>query len=110
MTKDHLNKSASEFKKLSEQKKNKLLAKLRNEVDKADAEIVELLVRRINLSLEIGAMKESSGLSTYDANREREIDKNISEMTEDPMIMKSLKRIYERIIDESRAMQRERER
>ncbi len=110
MTGDQLNKSASEFKKLSEREKNKLLAKLRNEVDKADAEIVELLVRRINLSLEIGLIKESSGMTTYDAQREREIDKNISKMNQDPVIKKSLKRIYERIIDESRAMQRERER
>jgi chorismate mutase len=94
---------------LTPKEKDKLLSKLRNEVDKIDAELIEILIRRINLSIEIGRIKRSMGLKTYDFPREKEIDNNIDKLSENPEVKKSLKRIYERIIDESRAIQRERE-
>jgi chorismate mutase len=98
-----------EIGRLSSEEKEKLLTKLRNEVDKVDAEIIDFLIKRINLSVEIGKIKRSLALKTYDAEREKEIDNNIDRLSENPDIKKSLKRIYERIIDESRAIQRARE-
>lgn len=109
MAKNQLNILSEEMEKLTPAEKDGLLAKLRDEVDKVDAELVELLIKRINISIEIGTIKKSLGLNTYDARRESEIDENINKIAENPGIRKSLKRIYERIIDESRAIQRERE-
>ncbi len=83
--------------------------KLRNEVDRTDEAIIDLLMKRIDLSLEIGRIKSTVGLNTYDARREKEIDNNIDKLAENPDLQKHLKRIYERIIDECRAIQRERE-
>lgn len=94
---------------LTPKEKDELLSKLRSDVDKIDTEMTEILIRRISLSIEIGRLKRSLGLKTYDALREQEIENNIDKLSENPDIKRSLKRIYERIIDESRAVQRERE-
>jgi chorismate mutase/prephenate dehydratase len=97
------------IKNLNPEEKNDFLIRLRNEIDKVDSEISRLLIRRIQISMEIGTIKKTIGLGTYDARRENEIDENINKLSDNPEIIKSLKRIYERIIDECRAIQRERE-
>ncbi len=109
MTENHLHILKTEIEKLNPAEKDELLTKLRNEVDRTDEAIIELLLKRLDLSIEIGRIKSSIGLNTYDARREKEIDSNIDKLTETQDIKKHLKRIYERIIDESRAIQRERE-
>lgn len=108
MTEDYLNILTAEIEKLKPEEKDELLSKLRKEVDSLDAEIIEVLVKRINLSVEIGKIKRSMDLKAYDAPREKEIKYNIDKLSENTDVKKSLKRIYERIIDESRAIQRER--
>lgn len=110
MSKKYLNISLKEIEKLNQDEKNQLLGKLRDEVDKIDAGIAELLIGRIKLSIQIGSIKKSLGLTTYDARREDQIEDTLRKLSENPEISKSLKRIYERIIDESRAIQRERKR
>ncbi len=100
---------AEELKKLNPEEKEILLEKIRVEVDETDAEIISLLVKRISLSFTIGTIKKSLAIPAYDAKREKEIEEKISAAIDDSRIEKSLKRIYERIIDESRAIQRERE-
>jgi chorismate mutase/prephenate dehydratase len=109
LTEDYLHILNDAFENLTLQEKDELLSKLRSDVDKIDVEITEILIRRISLSIEIGKIKRSLGLKTYDALREQEIDNNINKLSENPDIKKSLKRIYERIIDESRAVQKESE-
>jgi chorismate mutase len=109
LTEDYLHILRDTIENLTIKEKDELLSKIRNEVNNVDAEIIEILIRRIYLSIEIGRIKRSLGLKTYDATREKELDNNIDKLSENPDIKKSLKRIYERIIDESRAIQRERE-
>ena len=109
MAEDYLHILAGELEKLSREDKENILLRLRDEVDKVDAEITELLIRRMKLSLEIGTIKKTMGLAPYDARREKEIGENIQKLSSDPEIERSLIRIYERIIDESRAIQKERE-
>lgn len=110
MTEKYINISLKEIEKLNPDEKNQLLGNLRDKVDITDAEIAELLIERIKLSVQIGLIKKSLGVSTFDANRENEIEENLNKISEKTDIKKSLKRIYERIIDESRAIQRERKR
>ncbi len=109
MAENYLHILSEAVENLTPKEKDELLSKLRNEVDKIDAELIDILIRRINLSIEIGRIKRSMGLKTYDFSREKEIENNIDKLLENPQVKKSLKRIYERIIDESRAIQRERE-
>ena len=105
MVKKRLHKGAVE--NLRPEEKDELLARLRNEVDNLDEEIAGLLIKRFNASVEIGEIKRALGLAAYDALREKEIDENIDKLAEDPDIKKSLRRVYERIIDESRTVQKE---
>jgi chorismate mutase len=107
--KDYLHILTGELEKLGREDKENILIRLRDEVDKVDEEIGELLIRRIKISLEIGAIKKTMGLSAYDAQREKEIGANIQKQAGDPEIRNTLLKIYERIIDESRAIQKERE-
>lgn len=110
MTEKYINISLKEIEKLNPGEKDQLIDKLRDKVDKTDREIAELLIERIKLSIQIGAIKKSLGLTAYDARREDEIEKNLNKLSENHDIIESLKRIYERIIDESRAIQRVRKR
>ncbi len=109
MAEDYLHILTGEIDKLDREEKENILSRLRDEVDKVDEEIAGLLIRRIKISLEIGVIKKTMGLAAYDARREKEIGDNIQKLSADPEIKNTLKRIYERIIDESRAIQKERE-
>ncbi len=109
MTENYLHILTDKLEKLSQQERENLLVRLRDEVDKVDKELAELLIRRIKISLELGAIKKNMGLAAYDPHREKEISENIQTISEDPEIKNTLKRIYERIIDESRSIQKERE-
>jgi UPF0755 protein len=94
-----------ELDKLSGNKRNKLLFKLRDQVDGIDKEIVELLNARTLRSVLIGRIKRSLGEPTYNPEREKEISAKISAYAKTPLTIEALERIYERIIDESRAIQ-----
>lgn len=100
---------SGEIEKLSREDKENLLTRLRDEVNNVDAEITQLLIRRLKISLDIGEIKKTMGLDAYDAAREKEIGVNIEKFSVDSEFNRALKRIYERIIDESRAIQKERE-
>ena len=54
----------------------------------------------------IGRVKRSLKMPTYSPKREREINKRINKFAEKPLTSKALQRIYERILDESRAVQK----
>jgi chorismate mutase len=49
------------------------LAALREELSALDAELVELLARRVALARRIGAEKRASGLATLDTRREAQV-------------------------------------
>ncbi len=102
-----INKIENELNSLSAEEKEEILKKLRNEIDLIDKQIVPLLSRRTLMSVLIGRVKTSMNLPTYSPEREKEISKKISLYAEEPLRPEALLRIYERILDESRAIQRE---
>ena len=102
-----INKIENELNSLSKEEKEEILKKLRNEIDAVDKQIVPLLSKRTLMSVLIGRIKRSMNLPTYSPEREKEISKKISLYAEEPLRPESLLRIYERILDESRAIQRE---
>ncbi|MFZ0455432.1 MAG: endolytic transglycosylase MltG [Ignavibacteriaceae bacterium] len=102
-----INKIENELNSLSKEEKEEILKKLRNEIDSIDNQIVPLLSKRTLMSVLIGRVKRSMNLPTYSPEREKEISKKISYHAEEPLRPESLLRIYERILDESRAIQRE---
>ena len=87
--------------------KKKLLLEIRKKVDEIDKDILRLLEKRAFHSREIGNVKSSLDLPLYSSAREKEIFENLLKSLASSLPKKSLIRIYERILDESRAIQRE---
>ncbi|MDP6201705.1 MAG: chorismate mutase [Candidatus Marinimicrobia bacterium] len=52
---------------------------LREMIDEYDNQMVDLLVKRFTVSIQIGAIKESNKLAVGDPNREREIIDRLTE-------------------------------
>lgn len=96
-----------ELQNLSENERLDLLKNLRDEIDSIDKELVRLLSKRTNNSVLIGRVKRSLGLPTYNPEREKEIAERISSFVEKPLGKEAVQRIFERIIDESRAIQKD---
>ncbi len=101
------NKIKTELNSLPVEERNEILKKLRDEIDAIDQQVVKLLSKRTLHSVLIGRVKRSMNLPTYNPNREKEISIRISSYVEEPLSKEAVIRIYERIIDESRAIQRE---
>jgi chorismate mutase len=78
----------------------------RDKIDEVDAKLVELLNERARYVLEIGKEKKRLGLPVHEPRREMEIVANIRRLNGGPLDHEALKRVFERIIDEGRSIQR----
>lgn len=79
----------------------------RNKIDEIDRTLVELLNERARYADEIGKIKEQLGMEAYSPKREKEVLENILKHNKGPMNDLALRRLFERIIDESRKLERE---
>lgn len=91
---------------LSVERREKLLKKMRNKVDIFDKFLVYLLNKRTKAAITIGRIKISLNQPTYNPERERDVMQKIFNSNKGPLKDESLERIYERILDESRATQK----
>jgi chorismate mutase-like protein len=82
------------------------LAAHRREVDAIDLELLELLNRRTRVVESIGKIKQAAQLPIYEPRREEEVFRNVAGHNAGPLTTEALKRIFERIIDEMRALQK----
>ena len=78
----------------------------RDKIDEVDRELVALLNRRAGWVLEIARLKKQMGLAIYEPLREEEIFRNIAAANGGPLDHGALRRVFERIIDEGRSIQR----
>lgn len=83
------------------------MSSLRQKIDRLDKLIVKLLNKRAKYADEIGKIKEKIGLEVYSPERERQVFENVSRENPGPLTDEAVKRVYERIIDESRRLERE---
>jgi chorismate mutase-like protein len=82
------------------------LAKFRQEIDAIDRELLEMLNRRTRVVEEIGRVKQIADLPIYEPKREDEVFRNVAANNGGPLSHDALKRIFERIIDEMRSLQK----
>jgi chorismate mutase len=83
------------------------LEEFRVAIDDLDRRIVELLNERTRVVEDIGRVKRSAQLPIYEPKREDQVFDNISQASADgPLTREAVRRIYERIIDEMRMVQR----
>ena len=82
------------------------LSKCRDEIDAIDLQLLELLNRRTRVVEEIGRVKETLDLPIYEPKREDDVFRNVTAHNHGPLTPDALKRVFERIIDEMRSLQR----
>lgn len=79
----------------------------RDKIDAIDRKLVELLNERARYADEIGKIKEQLGMEAYSPKREKEVLDNIMKHNAGPLDDLAVRRLFERIIDESRKLERE---
>jgi chorismate mutase len=78
----------------------------RRRIDEIDLKLVSLLNERARCALEIGHEKHLQGLPVYQPARENEILANVERANSGPLADTAIRRLFERIIDEARSLER----
>ena len=79
---------------------------IRSEIDRLDDELLKIFNHRADLALKIGAIKKDSGLAVYDPEREKKIFLRMKTENPGPLDDHAIVRLFERVIDESRRLER----
>ena len=79
---------------------------IRREIDRLDSELLRIFNKRASLALKIGEIKKEEGLPVYDPQREKRIFDKIMEDNPGPLENGAVIRLFERVIDESRRLER----
>jgi chorismate mutase len=85
------------------------LESLREEIDRIDEVIVRLLDRRARCAYAIGRIKREQGLPIYEPQREATVIARVKALNVSlggPLDEHAVARLYERIMDEARRIQR----
>ena len=83
------------------------LTRLRDAIDRVDDVLVKLLNQRAKYAIEIGEIKGVLSLPIYAPEREKEVLQHVEQACLGPLDPAAIRRLFERIIDESRRIERE---
>jgi len=84
------------------------LSECRTLIDAVDLKILALLNERTRIVHEIGEVKRNLTLPIYEPKREEQVFENITSHNDGPLANDAVKRVFERIIDEMRSIQKHR--
>ena len=79
---------------------------LRQRIDELDEQIVRLLSERAACALEIGHEKKARNMEIYQPAREADVLHHVQAINPGPLDDGAIKRLFERIIDEARRLER----
>ncbi|HEY2906361.1 MAG TPA: chorismate mutase [Vicinamibacterales bacterium] len=83
------------------------LEDLRRDIDRVDEVIVRLLNERARVVCEIGRLKKETGEPIYQPDREKKVIEHVRGIAvEGPLGSDAIARLFERIIDEARTLER----
>ena len=82
------------------------MAGWRKRIDEIDQQLVKLLNERAQCAVEIGHMKKALELPAWQPQREAEILRNVVTSNPGPLDDAAIRRLFERIIDEARSLER----
>jgi chorismate mutase len=82
------------------------LIRCRDLIDDIDRRLLELLNQRTTIVEEIGRIKQGLQMAVYEPKREDQVYANVLEHNAGPLSPDALRRIFERIIDEMRTVQK----
>jgi len=76
-------------------------------IDELDRRIVELINERTRVVEDIGRVKRDAEMPVYEPDREEQVFANVTSATnDDPLAQQAVRRIFERIMEEMRMIQR----
>ncbi len=80
---------------------------LRDDIDRVDEVLVRLLNERARVACEIGKLKKELGVEVYQPDREKQVLEHVRGIAaEGPLGPDAIARLFERIIDEARSLER----
>ena len=79
---------------------------LRQRIDWIDEQLVRLLNARAECALQVGHAKRAQHMDIYQPAREREVLENVQRLNTGPLDDGAIKRLFERVIDENRRLER----
>jgi chorismate mutase-like protein len=80
---------------------------LRADIDRVDEVLVRLLNERARVACEIGRVKKEQGIELYQPDREKQVLAHVRSIaSEGPLGADAIARLFERIIDEARRLER----
>jgi chorismate mutase-like protein len=82
------------------------LAVHREKIDRIDRQLLSLLNERTREVEQIGSIKEQCSMPIYEPKREDEVFRNVMEHNSGPLPSDAVRRIFERIVDEMRTLQK----
>ena len=82
------------------------LARCRERIDAVDLQLLDLLNQRTAIVEEIGRIKQALTLPIYEPRREDQVFANVLSSNKGPLPGEAVKRLFERIIDEMRNVQK----
>jgi chorismate mutase-like protein len=91
---------------MTEEEALRQLDEHRNQIDDVDRKILALLNERTLVVELIGRVKQEMKMPVYEPKREDEVFQNIATHNTGPLPSDAAKRVFERIIDEMRTVQR----
>jgi chorismate mutase len=83
------------------------LEKCREKIDELDLRILALLNQRAGIVEQIGHIKQAAEMPIYEPRREELVFENVTTHNSGPLAPDAVKRVFERIIDEMRKVQRD---
>jgi len=84
----------------------KRIEALRDEIDRLDEQLVLLLSGRARCALVIGQLKKHLQMEIYQPAREEAVLKHVRAVNPGPLDADAIARLFERIIDEARSLER----
>jgi chorismate mutase len=82
------------------------MRRLRENIDQVDSVLVKLLNQRAQWALDIGEVKKTADLPIYQPDREKAVLARVQQLNRGPLGQAAVQRLFERIIDESRRLER----
>ncbi|HTG59938.1 MAG TPA: chorismate mutase [Terriglobia bacterium] len=78
----------------------------RKRINEIDQQLVKLLNERSQCAVEIGHIKKKLNVAAWQPQREAEILRNVVKSNQGPLDDAAIRRLFERIIDEARSLER----
>ena len=81
------------------------ISEWRKQIDEIDGQLVTLLNERARCAAGIGLRKRAAGEPVYQPERERAVLARVQKLNRGPLTGGQIKRLFERIVDEARAVE-----